>query len=389
MHTLVLKPGRDRSVRRRHPWVMSGAVARVDGAPGAGDLVAVVSAEGEVLAHAHLAPESAIRARVVEWGKESAGDEAILAGIAAAVARRAELPGLEDTNAVRLVNAEGDGLPGLVVDRYADVLVVRPTTAGMQGRAALIAEGLSAAGGAALLRPDAQAMRREKVPVDERVLFGSMPEGPVPIRERDRAYCVDVRHGQKTGFYLDQREARGLVAQLSRGRRVLDLFSYTGGFSVAAATGGATGIVTVDSSKDALARAQDHLEPVRAGAAIELVAGDAFRWLRSGSEPFDLLVVDPPPLARRRADVDKASRGYKDLLLHALRRAAPGADVLAFACSHHVGPELFRKIAFGAALDAGRRVQVMGSLTAPSDHPVSLDHPEGRYLSGLWLRRSD
>jgi 23S rRNA (cytosine1962-C5)-methyltransferase len=387
MDSLILKPGRDRSVRRRHPWVMSGAIASVEGTPQPGDLVAVIAAEGEVLGHAHVAPASAIRARMVEWGKDSSGDDALFASVRKAVERRAGLPGLVDTDAARLVNAEGDGLPGLVVDRYAGVMVVRPTTAGMQRRAGGIAEALRDAGDAALLRPDAIALRREGVPIEERTLFGQVPEVPVSIRERDRVYGVDVRHGQKTGFYLDQREARDIVAGLARGRRFLDLFSYTGGFSVAAAVGGASEITAVDSSKEALERGAEHLAPVAAEIRADLVNADAFRWLRGGSDPFDLIVIDPPPLARRRADVSKASRGYKDLLMHGMRRVTPGGDILAFSCSHHVGPDLFRKIAFGAALDAERRVQVLGTLSAPVDHPVSLDHPEGDYLSGLWLRR--
>ncbi len=368
---------------------MSGAVASVDGTPEPGDLVAVVAAEGEVLGYAHVAPASAIRARIVEWGKDSAGEEGLLAAVRTALVRRENLPGLVETDAIRLVNSEGDGLPGLVVDRYAGILVVRPTTAGMQRRASEIGEVLRASGEAALLRPDAIALRREGVPVEERSLFGEVPDVPVSIRERDRVYRVDVRHGQKTGFYLDQRDARDLVSDLAKGRRVLDLFSYTGGFSVAAAVGGAASLVAVDSSKEALARGAEHLAPVAEEIRADLVNADAFRWLRGGSEPFDLIVIDPPPLARRRADVSKASRGYKDLLMHGMRRATPGGDILAFSCSHHVGPDLFRKIAFGAALDAGRRIQVMATLGAPVDHPVSLDHPEGEYLSGLWLRRAD
>jgi 23S rRNA (cytosine1962-C5)-methyltransferase len=282
------------------------------------------------------------------------------------------------------VNAEGDGLPGLVVDRYADFVVVRPSTAGMLARADRL--GLAAATGAAagLLRPDLVALRRAGVAAEERMLWGALPAGPIAIEERGRRYLVDVRHGQKTGFYLDQRDARDLVASLATGRRVLDAFAYTGGFAVAALGGGAARVVAVESSESALALARENT--AFAGARCECRAGDAFETLRRESADFDLVVLDPPPLARRKADVARASRAYKDLLLHAFRSAVPGRLVLSFACSHHVGPDLFLKVAFGAALDADRRVAVLGERGAPADHPVSLAHPEGRYLSGLLLR---
>ena len=191
--------------------------------------------------------------------------------------------------------------------------------------------------------------------------------------------------GQKTGFYLDQRDARDLVEKLAPGRRTLDLFGYTGGFATAAACGGATRVTVVESSSTARALAERHLAENAPDVPAQLVSEDAFRYVRSEGEPFDLLIVDPPPLARHRRDVDRAARAYKDVLLHSLRRAAPGALVLTFACSHHVGPDLFRKIAFGASLDAARSVQVLKSLGPPVDHPVSLDHPEGNYLTGLLL----
>ena len=386
MKAVVLHPDRDRSLRRRHPWLLSGAIARTLGEPAAGDVVAVRSAEGEVLGFGDFEPASQLRVRVFSFGKEPAPEGALAARVAAAVARRAADPLLGGTDALRLVNAEGDGLPGLVVDRYADVLVVRPSTSGMLRRSSALAAALREASGAAaaLLRPDAVALRRAGVEAGEATLWGAPPEAPVAIAERGRSFRVDVRQGQKTGFYLDQRDARDLVAQLAPGRRVLDAFSYTGGFAAAALSGGAEHATLLDSSASALALAREHV--AFAGARAECRAADAFEALRAGCAGYDLVILDPPPLARRKADVPRASRAYKDLLLHAFADAAPGRLVLAFACSHHVGPELFGKIAFGAALDARRSVSVLRELGAPSDHPVSLDHPEGRYLSGLLLR---
>jgi 23S rRNA (cytosine1962-C5)-methyltransferase len=382
--SVVLHEGRERSARRLHPWILSGAVARVEGEAGAGELVAVRSAAGEVLGHGHFEPGAQIRVRLLAFGKEPEREDSLAERVAAAVARRAGDPLLAGTDALRLVNAEGDGVPGLVVDRYRDVVVVRPSTTGMLARADRL--GLAAATGAAagLLRPDAVALRRAGVAAEERVLWGAPPAGPVAIEERGRRYLVDVRHGQKTGFYLDQRDARDLVASLAAGRRVLDAFAYTGGFAVAALAGGAARVVAVESSESALALARENT--AFAGGRCECRAGDAFEVLRRESADFDLVILDPPPLAKRKADVPRASRAYKDLLLHAFRSAAPGRLVLAFACSHHVGPDLFAKIAFGAALDAGRSVVVLGERGAPPDHPVALTHPEGRYLSGLLLR---
>lgn len=387
MADVVLLPGRDRSVRRRHPWVLSGAVDRVDGAPEPGAWVRVVSAEGEPLGCGHWSPSSQIRVRLLAWGKEPGGDQLVAERIARAVARRAGDPLLADTDSVRLVNAEGDGLPGLVVDRYGELLVLRLATAGMDARRGLVADALRGASGAAagFERPDAAAARREGMAPRQGPLWGAAPAEPVSIDERGRRYRVDAVAGQKTGFYLDQRDARDLVERLAGGRRVLDLFAYTGGFAVAAARGGATELTVVDSSADALAGAQRNLEPF-ASLPLRLERDDAFRFVRRDEGRYDLLVVDPPPLARRAGDVARAARAYKDALLGALRLAAPDALLVAFSCSHHVGPELFRKIAFGASLDAGRSLTVLAELGAPSDHPVSLDHPEGRYLTGLLLR---
>jgi len=389
MIDVVLAPGRDRAVRRRHPWVLSGAVARVEGEGAPGDWARVVDAEGATLGFGHWSPQSQLRVRMLVFGDVAAPDDGVIAArIAASVARRAGDPLLGDTDAVRLVNAEGDGLPGLVVDRHADLLVVRLSTAGMDVRRAVVADALRGATGAAaaLERPDAPAARREGIASHQGPLWGDPPKDPIAIRERSRRYWVDTGAGQKTGFYLDQRDARDLVEQIADGRRVLDLFAYTGGFSVAAAHGGARAITLVESSAEALELAARHLAPWRAERAIELARDDAFRFARNDTGLWDLVIVDPPPLARRSSDVPQAARAYKDVLLHALRRTAPGAYVLAFSCSHHVGPDLFRKIAFGASLDAGRPATVLRELGAPVDHPVALDHPEGRYLSGLLLR---
>lgn len=389
MTAVVLHPGRDRSLRRRHPWVRAEGLARVDGPAEPGAWVRVLSAAGEPLGFGHLSPRSNLRVRMLWFGKETPPDDLLEQRIREAVARRHDDPLLRGTDALRLVNAEGDGLPGLVVDRYADLLVVKLLSAGMALRRERIADALRQAIGvpAAFERADSVAARREGFAARQGPLWGPAPPAPVPIDERGRGYRVDVLAGQKTGFYLDQRDARDLVQALAEGRRVLDLFAYTGGFSVAAARGGAAQVLAVESSEAACAMARAHLDAAGARARVE--RADAFRFVRDQTGPgarFDLISVDPPPLARRHSDVRAASRAYKDVLLHALRLAAPDARLLAFACSHHVGPDLFRKITFGASLDAERPVRILRTLGPPTDHPVSADHPEGAYLTGLLLQ---
>jgi 23S rRNA (cytosine1962-C5)-methyltransferase len=385
---VVLKPTRDRSIRRRHPWILSGAVDRIDGAAKPGVWVRVVSADGESLGFGHLSPQSSLRVRMLSFGKDPADDGLIVERIRAAIGRRAAHPLLGDTDAVRLVNSEGDGLPGLVADRYGDVVVVKLTTSGMQLRRDLIANAIreTTGAGAGFERADTAAARREGISVQQGALWGSAPDCPFEIRERDRRYWIDVVNGQKTGFYLDQRDSRDLTSSLADGRRVLDLFAYSGGFAVAAARGGASSVTLVESSTAALELAERNLASNSPEVSARFERQDVHQFLRRDHGFYDLLLIDPPPLARHQRDVGRASRAYKDALLFALARAAPGAFLLAFACSHNVDPSLFRKIAFGAALDSGREVQVLRSLGPSVDHPVSIDHPEGAYLTGLLIQ---
>ena len=385
---VILKATRDRSIRRRHPWILSGAIDRIEGAEEPGGWVLVRSAEGEVLGYGHLSPRSALRVRMLTVGKEVPDDDLIAERIRLAVERRAAHPLLGDTQAVRLVNAEGDGLPGLVVDRFGDVVVAKIAAAGMHRRRSLVAAALREATGAGVgfKRADAHAARREGMSTEQGPLWGTAPDGPFEIRERSRRYRIDVIAGQKTGFYLDQRDSRDLVALLANGRRVLDLFSYSGGFAVAAALGGASAVTLVESSAPALVLAEENLAANAPGLPARFIHQDVHDFLRKDQESYDLIVVDPPPLARSRRDVPRASRAYKDALLYALARSAPGAYLLAFACSHNIDADLFRKIAFGAALDSGRTVQVLRVLGPPVDHPVSIDHPEGNYLTGLLMQ---
>ena len=371
---VVLRRGRDRSVALGHPWLLSGSVLRVEGDPGPGDLVAVESEAGELLGFGDFDPDAQLRVRILSFGKDEPQlGELLATRLVEAIGHRRGHPLLAGTDAVRLVHTEADGLPGLVVDRYADFVSLRVGTPGMARRAEEIGERVRLLTGA-----EGGWLRSEGAP--GRLLFGTLPDGPIEIEESQRRYLVDARHGQKTGFYLDQRDARDLFARLARGKRALDLFAHTGGFARAAQQGGASDVVAVESSEQAAALLR------RNAPDCELVVGDVNEYLRSERRQFELLAVDPPPFAKKKRDVPAACRAYTDLNLRALARAAVGAHVLTFSCSHHVAPELFRKLVFGAALDAGREVQVLGELRAPVDHPVSIRHPQGEYLKGLLLR---
>lgn len=392
---VILTAGRERVLARRHPWLLSGAVARLEGEPAPGAWACVRGAGGEALAWGHYSPRSSLRVRLLHFGKEDPGEELLEVRIEAAVARRRADPQLAGSDAVRLVNAEGDGLPGLVADRYGDVVVWKATSAGMDARRPRIGAALARATGAAVgyERADGAAARREGFAANQGPTWGDFEDAgidphAVPVDERGRRFAVDVVDGQKTGFYVDQRDARDLVERVARGRRVLDVFCYTGGFAVAAARGGARSVRAVDASEPALARVGPHVAANAPDCPLEVVRADGFRALRdvarSEAGAFDLVVLDPPPLARHRGDVPRASRAYKDAILHGLRALSRDGLLLAFACSHHVGGDALRRIAAGAAADAGRGVRTLARLAAPADHPVDLAHPEGDYLAG-WL----
>jgi 23S rRNA (cytosine1962-C5)-methyltransferase len=392
---VVLRAGRERSLRRRHPWVFSGAVARVEGRPGAGDVVAVLSATGERLGWAAYSPESQIVARL--WTFEPADRvdaDFVTARVLASAARRAGLA--ERTDAARLVYSESDGLPGLIVDRFGAVAVVQLLAAGMEPWRDVIADALAGVPEVQSVyeRSDAEVRSKEGLGTRTGRLRGDEPPELVEIDEDGRRYVVDVRHGHKTGFYLDQRDNRRLVEQLAPGRRVLDVFAYTGGFSVAAAVGGAATVTSVDSSAPSLALAAEALARNGGGAAggpggpsgVEQVAADAFsdlRQRRDRGERYDLVVLDPPKLAGSAAQVNRATRAYKDLNLQALRLLGPGGLLVTFSCSGAISDDLFQKVVFGAALDTGADVAIVGRLTQASDHPVRLSVPESAYLKGL------
>jgi 23S rRNA (cytosine1962-C5)-methyltransferase len=389
MSSLLLKKGRDKSLRRRHPWIFSGAVEKVNGKPGAGDTVELLEG-GKKLAQAAYSPKSQIRARVWTFDPAEPVDAGFFRGrIQKAIALREALPAAKHTNALRLVHGESDGLPGLVVDRYADVLVAQFLAAGVERWRDPILDALMELSGCAAIyeRSDAEVRKLEGLPAKAGFARGNRNASRCPIVEYGLNFRVDVEQGQKTGFFLDQRENRQRVRSLAAGREVLDGFCYTGGFSVAALAGGAKRVSAIESSAAALEVAKENLaaNPLDA-ARVEFVQADVFaqlRTLRDKNAKFGLIVLDPPKFAPTAAQVKKAARAYKDINLWALKLLAPGGLLATFSCSGGVSAELFQSIVAGAALDAGGDAKIIERFGAAADHPVALEFPEGEYLKGL------
>ena len=389
--TLVLKPGKEKPVQKGHPWIFSGAVARREGIFEPGKTVAVRSADGMPLGVGFYNPGSDIVVRLFSRQIDTPIGPAFWRDrIRRAIRLRAGcVPA--GTTAYRLINAEGDFLPGLVVDRYGDILAVAIGTLGMETIRSTVVDCLVEAIGATGVweRSTGRARRREGLEERTGLLRGSVPER-IPVEENGCRFVVNVQKGQKTGFFLDQRPNREIVRTLSHGAVVLNGFAYTGGFSVYAAAGGAKRVVSVDSSSDAASLAVENL--VLNGFSVDthpVRTADMFRFLRETADVYDVVVLDPPSLAKSPSEVARAARAYKDANLHAMRRIRDGGLLMTFSCSNFISAELFAKVVQGAAVDAGKTAQVLSVLQPGPDHPTDLAHPEGRYLKGLLLRVGD
>jgi 23S rRNA (cytosine1962-C5)-methyltransferase len=388
-----LHKDRDRSLRRRHPWVYSGAVERVEGEPGSGGVIRLVDHQGQFLGWAYFNARSQILARVLDWEESaSINDSWWRSRVIESIDRRRDLPALRECNVCRLVHSEADGVPGLIVDRYGEWLVVQALTAGVERVKGVIVEALVEASKplGVFERSDAEARKLEGLGAAVGRLAGEEPPDRVEVAEGDHRFLVDIRNGQKTGFYIDQRDNRRFIAEYVGGKKVLDLFSYTGGFSVYALRGGASHVTLVESSVPALRLAEANLLSNRADPSrFELVQGNAFETARSLGEAgqyFDVVIVDPPKLAQSRAQVDKAERAYKDVNLSGMKLVGPGGILATFSCSGAIGTEHFSRIVSWASVDAGRGVQILQRLSQGADHPTTPAFPESEYLKGLICR---
>ncbi|MEQ1813615.1 MAG: class I SAM-dependent rRNA methyltransferase [Candidatus Nitrotoga sp.] len=388
----ILKARREKSLLRRHPWIFSGAIERVSGQLQNGDTVAVHAAQGTFFGYAAYNALSKISARMWSWQESDCIDADFFRHkISAALAARSALNIAQHSTGIRLIHGEADGLPGLVVDQYNDVLVMQIGSAGAEKWRQVCAEILQN-----LCRPvciyersDSDSRTLEGLPERNGVMLGTLPETLV-LTEHGIRFGVDVAYGQKTGFYLDQRDNRALIGELARDKDVLNCFCYSGGFSLYALRGGAKSVLSVDSSAEALQIAQRNvalnaLDARRAQWLCEDVF-QALRKLRDQNKKFDLIILDPPKFAPTAAFAEKAARGYKDINLLGFKLLNPGGMLATYSCSGGVSDDLFQKIVAGAALDAGVEAQIIYKLHAAADHPVLLSFPEGAYLKGLLLR---
>ncbi|MGA7195075.1 MAG: class I SAM-dependent methyltransferase [Anaerolineales bacterium] len=389
MPTVILKPGREKSLLRRHPWIFSGAIQQADQNIASGSTVDVLSSKGEFLARGAYSPSSQIRLRVWTFEDETVDAEFFRNRIRSSLQTRNLIFNSRDTNAIRLIYAESDGIPGLIVDRYDDVLVLQSLTAGSEYWKETIADILLEETGLKNIyeRSDADVRELEGLPSKVGILRGTIPESRITITEFGLKFLVDIEHGHKTGFYLDQRANRQRVRTMTKDKDVLDCFCYTGGFTVNALAGDAKSVLCVDTSSDALNLARQNIElnklPVE---KVQFLEGDVFQVLRKfrdEARSFDMIILDPPKFAPTAAQAEKAARGYKDINLLAFKLLRPNGILFTFSCSGGIDSALFQKIVAGAALDAGVDAQIIEHLSQASDHPILLHFPEGFYLKGL------
>jgi 23S rRNA (cytosine1962-C5)-methyltransferase len=392
--TLILKPKREKSLIGRHPWIFSGAVNRAPEDIEAGDTVDVLAAGGRWLARAAYSPRSQIRARVWTFDQSETIDTGFFdRRLQRALGLRQSIVNRSETTAFRLVSAESDGLPGLIVDRYDRWLVCQFLTTGAEKWKATIVDALvrhipECKG--IFERSDVDVRNKEGLHPVRGTLWGDDPPDPIDIMENGCHYRIDVRKGHKTGFYLDQRDNRALVAAHAVGAEMLNCFAYTGGFAVAALAAGAARVVNVDASASALDLAREHVSVNGLnGRPVEYETGDVFSLLRQYADAgrhFDLIVLDPPKFVKSKGDLMRASRGYKDINRLAFMLLNPKGILFTFSCSGLMGRDLFQKIVADAALDAGRRAVILRWLSQAPDHPTALSFPEGSYLKGLICR---
>lgn len=390
MQKVILKPGREKSVLRRHPWIFSGAIKSTEEISQPGETIVVYSSKGDLLGRGFYSPHSQIRVRF--WSidpDEQINSEFFHKQIQQAFKMREELFSAKKTNAYRIINAESDGLPGLIVDKYGDFIVCQFLSAGAefwkneitdQLRSIVPCKGI-------YNRSDINVRNKEGLQPTSGVLWGEEPPELVEIQEAELRFLADIKNGHKTGLYLDQRENRMAVAEFVKGKSVLNCFAYTGGFALWALHGGAEKIINIESSAPVLDLAQKNLELSGFDSSkVENIEGDVFQVLRkfrNETRTFDVIILDPPKFAESASHVQKASRGYKDINWLAFKLLNPGGILFTFSCSGHISVDLFQKIVADAALDAGKTVQIIRSLSQAADHPIALNFPEARYLKGL------
>ncbi|GIK41281.1 MAG: 23S rRNA methyltransferase [Chloroflexota bacterium] len=390
---VILKQGREKSVVNRHPWIFSGAIARVEGNPANGDVVDVWNSKARFVGRGIYNDKSQIQVRLLTWNPNDAIDEDFWRRrLRRAIAGRQTLLEAPDTDAFRLVYSEADGVPGFIADQYGTWLVVQFLSLAVERYRQVILDILVdlVAPQGIYDRSEGEAREKEGLVSVTGPVWGEIPPDMIEIMENGHTFLVDIKLGQKTGFYLDQRENRQKVSKYLFNKEILNAFAYTGGFSVYAAYAGAKRIMNVDSSERALQIAERNMRRNGFGDREDIYAvADVFeimRAYRDNSWKFDAIILDPPKFAHSKRHVEKATQGYKDINLLAMKLLKPGGILISFSCSGAVSADLFQKVLFGAAVDAGRHVQIIERLSQSSDHPVLLTYPESEYLKGLICR---
>jgi 23S rRNA (cytosine1962-C5)-methyltransferase len=386
LSTLILKQGKDKPVRNFHPWIFSGAVHQKPNALD-GDLVQVLSFNKELLGHGFYSPESQIVCRIVDFGSKKVdfSFDYWNQKLQSAYQLRKRL-NLGDTDAYRLVHAEADSLPGIVIDIYKNVAVIQFLILGTERISSFIFQSLTLLGFEFIyIKPNKVSEGKEQLNLREGWLESSHPELPVISKENGLKFIVDVEKGQKTGFFIDQRDNRQLLGQYAKGKSILNTFAYTGGFSVYAAANQAKLVHSIDISSDAVLTCEKNVRLNTPNANHTATKADTFSFFRENQTQYDIIVLDPPAFAKNAHSVQQAARGYKDLNLMAFKNVPSGGLVFTFSCSQHISSDLFQKIIFGAAADAGREVSIIHKISQAADHPINIYHPEGEYLKGLVL----
>lgn len=389
--SVTIKPKRKESILRKHPWIFSGAIKKIEGTPKAGDWVCVKANKGAVLGWGHYSPGTSIAVRMLTFDESMPNTQWWYDQIQQAVIVRRDLGLLSDyNNTCRLVFAEGDGLPGLIADFYAGVLVIQCHTPGMHNVIKTLCSAFEKALGKDLIaiydKSSKALAKHGATKSEDGLVWGKLPEEHYAL-ENGNKFLIDWEKGQKTGFFIDQRENRKLLGEYSEGKKVLNVFSYTGGFSIYALNAGATEVHSLDSSARALEVAEENvrlndIEESRHKSLEE----DAVQYLKGEISEYDVVVLDPPAFAKRASAKHNAVQGYKRINFRAMESMKPGSILFTFSCSQAVNDKLFTDTVISAAIQSGRTVRILHRLHQPADHPVSAFHPEGAYLKGLVLR---
>jgi 23S rRNA (cytosine1962-C5)-methyltransferase len=382
---VILKPGREKALGNRHPWIFSGAVASLPSFEN-GQVLPVFSASGQFLCKAYFHLNNSICGRVLTFADETV-EKAIEDRICHAIGLREKMFDPDVTNCYRLINAEGDGIPGLIVDIYDDLAVLQANTCGIERLKPLIVPLLSKKLKLRGIFEKSQSTARLKEGLEPATctLFGECPKEML-VKENGMLFLIDIEQGQKTGFFLDQREMRQLIGKLSKNKRVLNCFSYTGGFSLFALKAGAASVTSIDSSEHACQYARENT--LLNHISLEkhnVIRSDVFDYLKNNNDSFDLVILDPPAFAKKKQDINDACRGYKQINRAAFEMLPPDSYLLTSSCSHFIDEDLFGQVIFQSAIEAGRRATICSRHIQAIDHPVSLFHPEGSYLKSLLL----